>query len=305
MSSQRIALVQFGSRARGDADQLSDRDVLIVCARPNEISDYVWNLKAAGWSPTVYSWSRLRAAISRGDLFIQHLRQEGKIIVDPEHRFEDELSAYRPRFSYRPEREASGRLLGILEYLPSASNARLWAFDVASVAFRSLAVAELAENGIYAFASRDLVKGLRRLGIATPELFAVVSELRRGKISYRRRICEVSTRPAEIETLVDVVDSCFKIGIHSKTISSEDFVTRVLCQSHESPDWYAQSRLIELALSMLHSSDQSGQSRLEVWKGRLQAPSEYAAYLSSQHESIAHQLKLMLTRGIVRLRNAA
>lgn len=84
---------------------------------------------------------------------------------------------------------------------------------------RVLAVALLADNGLYCFAPDDLVRGLVRLGVATLGLLAIVSRLREAKIAYRRGNANLNKGITDIYVLIDALDKCFKLGIHVNSIS--------------------------------------------------------------------------------------
>ena len=57
--------ILYGSRARGEADSLSDTDVLTICDRP-DLADY--------------SWSDIDRLREYGSLFLWHLHLEGRVL---------------------------------------------------------------------------------------------------------------------------------------------------------------------------------------------------------------------------------
>lgn len=101
MSVHNIALCLFGSAARGDADELSDKDLLVVTDAPGDIPDDVakaW--LAEGWSPSFFTWHGMLRKAVRGDLFLQQLKQEGVILDDPTGKLGRLLEDYRPKVNY-------------------------------------------------------------------------------------------------------------------------------------------------------------------------------------------------------------
>ena len=163
--SQETTFAIFGSTARGDSDTFSDRDMLIVSNDETDLRLLKSKYNSAGWSCTAYSWSRLQGAANQGSLFVQHLKQESKILSDPSNRLAHLLDQYSPKGSYKHESAGTATLLGNLtQHMPQCSEGPMWTVDVLSVGFRSLAVASLADNGIYAFSNADIINGLSRAG---------------------------------------------------------------------------------------------------------------------------------------------
>ncbi|MFI4973076.1 MAG: nucleotidyltransferase domain-containing protein [Caulobacterales bacterium] len=93
MTVSTVAL--FGSRARGDQEDGSDIDLLLVTQedRPRHVT--MGNL-----SLSFYPLEDLLAGARQGDLFVCHLCQEAKPIYDPAHELGRLRSALRLRASY-------------------------------------------------------------------------------------------------------------------------------------------------------------------------------------------------------------
>jgi hypothetical protein len=82
-----ISVWLYGSHARGDSDRISDKDVLLVCDRPNELQHFlqqieVDNLRLSDCSVSQYSWSEIRNMARDGSLFLQHVKLEGLIVYE-------------------------------------------------------------------------------------------------------------------------------------------------------------------------------------------------------------------------------
>lgn len=80
------AVWMYGSSARGDQDDSSDLDVLIV-GRPSSVAPNVAELarRSPRASISTYSWAEIERMCEYGSLFLQHLRLEARPL------FEDEM----------------------------------------------------------------------------------------------------------------------------------------------------------------------------------------------------------------------
>lgn len=92
------AVALFGSRARGDGDESSDVDLLLVTTeeQPRHVT-------MGSISLSLYPLAKLLDQASKGDLFIGHLALEAKPIHDPEGELEQLRAKFRLRTSYAVE----------------------------------------------------------------------------------------------------------------------------------------------------------------------------------------------------------
>ena len=84
MSTDCDALWLYGSYARGQADDLSDCDVLAISDIPiqKETAAKLSGLSETPLSISRYSWIELDSMAAYGSLFLQHLRLEGKCLYE-------------------------------------------------------------------------------------------------------------------------------------------------------------------------------------------------------------------------------
>lgn len=75
-----VAVLLYGSHARGDVDSLSDCDVLLISDAPQRASDWrhLFGEKVKDIAVTTYSWSEISGMAKYGSLFLQHIKTEGK-----------------------------------------------------------------------------------------------------------------------------------------------------------------------------------------------------------------------------------
>lgn len=94
LRGDRIAVMLFGSHARGDAHAASDIDILQLVER--------WSPSYAigRLSVSVYTYEHLLALSRAGSLFVLHLAVEGRSLEDPHQRLSRVLEAYRAPASY-------------------------------------------------------------------------------------------------------------------------------------------------------------------------------------------------------------
>ena len=298
IGSQQHTLALFGSAARGDNDIFSDRDLFIVSDDQNSLRDMKYKYESAGWSCTAYSWRRLKHAADQGSLFVQHLKQEARILSDPSDRLAHLLAQYSAKPGYKHELNGAASLVGnLIQHLPRCDAGPMWTLDVLSVSFRSLAVASLADNGIYAFSNSALIGGLTRIGMVTKAETPKLDVLRRFKSLYRQGVIDGRLRWCDIFDWIRLVDRVFSLGLSTKCVGTIEILELALADSSSKQadsDWYARCRRIESALWMLrprHTNVRAEfrQQRRELFR-IVQSPNSYAWHFTSGLESMQGRL---------------
>src|SRR6266566_3235713 len=97
------AVAHYGSRVRGDHDHFSDRDVLLVSDDDRVLDEAKASLSKQGYSCASYDWSKLHLLASKKALFIQHLKQESRIVFDKGSKLQSLLATYSPAATYSPQ----------------------------------------------------------------------------------------------------------------------------------------------------------------------------------------------------------
>jgi len=103
-----VSVWLYGSRARGDADSLSDVDLLVICDAdwPKEKVANLFSVpEGEPCSISRYSWSEFRKMTEQGSLFLQHVKSEGVLLYEADECQEgtkEALERLRPyRFARR------------------------------------------------------------------------------------------------------------------------------------------------------------------------------------------------------------
>ena len=247
---------------------------------------------------TAYSWERLKRASDDGSLFVQHLKQEARILRDPTERLAHLLVEYTPRGSYQREFDGAASLLGdLLQHLPECTNGPMWTLDVLSVGFRSLAITKLADHGIYAFANADIVDGLARIGAVNSEVGQRLSCLRRYKSLYRQGQKAEQVNWSDTFDFVRLVDSAFALGLSSRSAQTIEVIELALagCDTDRTDSgWYSRCRRIESALLML--KPRHGKLRAEFHDHRdelfviVKSPNSYAWHFTGGYRAMQSSL---------------
>lgn len=99
MTAPYLALMVYGSQARGTADSGSDVDVLaLVDQRPG-------SYQVGRVSVTAYAPAQLHAMAQDSSLFVLHLKTEGILLEDPQGTLSRALDAYTPIADFASHRQ--------------------------------------------------------------------------------------------------------------------------------------------------------------------------------------------------------
>lgn len=175
----------FGSVARGDADALSDRDVLIVDDNIETLAARSAQLKAQGASVACYTFAKLEALAAHGALFVQHLKLEARIGRDHGGRLKRLLTEFVPRSDYSTEIGDNSALSALASDVPTGPRGMLFAADILYVGVRNHGVLSLAERGVHAYSFDAVAAGLEAEGLIAPGGARALGALRFLKCLYR------------------------------------------------------------------------------------------------------------------------
>ncbi|MER9397941.1 nucleotidyltransferase domain-containing protein [Mesorhizobium sp. M0615] len=175
----------FGSAARGDADALSDRDVLIVDDDVESLAIRSADLESQGASVASYTFAKLMALVACGALFVQHLKLEAQVTRDVGGRLTKLLADFSPRADYSTEIADNAALSALAGTVPTGARGLLFAADILYVGVRNHGVLSLAERGVHVYGFDAVTAGLESEGLVAPGGARSLAALRFLKCLYR------------------------------------------------------------------------------------------------------------------------
>lgn len=183
-----LSICIIGSNARRTADALSDRDVLLVGPQDAELDRVLTTWSARGWNASVFDRPSFCRLADVQSLFVQHVKQEGRIVRDDHGYLSATLASYVPKPDYQGERnDALRQALAI----PPPNNDYwhdLCVADITYVLFRNAAILHLGSGGKYCFGFDELVAEIAdEFGLKASEASSLLA-LRSGKHCYRARV---------------------------------------------------------------------------------------------------------------------
>ncbi len=295
------AEVIFGSAARGDNDQQSDRDILIVDDDVVILKQRSHQLSKAGWSVAAYTFDKLSALVRSRSLFLQHLKLEGQISVDKNCRLATLLDHYSPKESYTFEIEQNSEIARISGHIPPGSRAALLAADILYVTVRNYGILSLAELGVHKYAYSEVLEALEVNRLIARGGGRALAQLRFLKCLYRSGETLVGSRI--VDTVQNALDVLPRDRFPSKIkVISAERILKASGPDSGSPA-YLQLRDLERRLISLQSLGYTGDLNDNLCKLRrwIQNPRAYAA-ISSR---VAPAMREMLRQQLVSLELSA
>jgi hypothetical protein len=199
----------FGSSARGDCDQNSDRDILIVDDNTAVLKNRAFQLSNDGWSVAAYTFDKLAALSRSGALFLQHLKLEANIRFDRGRRLETALDLFSPNKNYTMEINQNSQIAEIAGKIPPSPRGTLLAADILYVTVRNFGILSLAELGVHKYAYSEVVEALEAQGLVSPGGARTLASLRFLKCLYR------SGEVPSNDLVLEVVRNAFAILPHA------------------------------------------------------------------------------------------
>ena len=286
----------YGSLVRGDRDRFSDRDVLLVSDDEAALIEGKAWMEANGFSCACYSWVKLEFLAGRKALFLQHLKQESRIVMDKGQKLRSLLSQFSPDSTYTNQIDIARELLSVTECFPDTPYGIGWALDVMAVGFRNLAILALANEGKYLFSFSAILAELKKMGMLNSDDVIRLRALRKHKASFRQKAYHLLPPKEEVFELRQLVGDVFDTNPSSKLVSEEVFHNFCL-QSNptfKSSHWYLKARLYEgafLGLNLTSPSMDSGTlRRLQAVENAIASPGCYSALFMNSADNLRQEV---------------
>jgi len=243
MKNYSIAI--FGSSLREDFDKYSDRDLLVVANDFETLEKLKAEYSKDDWSISYYTYSKLKYLAENGSLFIKHLQNESKIIIDKKDKLKKILNEFKPKNNYKNDIQDCENYFDIIRAIPKTNLGFAWFCDSLYAGLRNYLVFKNAENGIFEFSFIKLLNGLKKQGKIKQSDVETLMELRVVKRNYREGVLDELPSLSFIQKVIPIVKN---IGILEtvKIIDSltfQNLVDKSIIRKKFNP--YQRLRLVE------------------------------------------------------------
>ncbi|PZX18418.1 hypothetical protein LX81_01049 [Palleronia aestuarii] len=201
-----ISICEIGSVARCESDILSDKDLLAVgCSVEAEmaVSDY----KASGWNIAHYSWLEFNEMAQSQSLFVQHVKQDGRIVRDDQGYLRNLLDIYRPNCNYTEQLSSAIKPIRLFGGVESSYWGKLFQADILYVAVRNACILHRATVAEPEFDFKRLIDWASCIVGLTPAEKDTLLRLRLLKHAYRARCTAI-----DVSDLIEISSATRKLA---------------------------------------------------------------------------------------------
>ena len=217
------SLAIYGSKARNDYDSYSDNDLLIVSDSFNNTFEIEQSYNKRGFSCSAYTFNKLEILSKRKALFIQHLKQDAKIISDKDNRLQNLLDCYSPKENYLKELNEAISYFKILEFIPNSNEGIGWAFDIIAIGLRNYNILELANHKVYEFSLPAILRQSQRIFNLSEEEIEQLVNIRIYKKLYREKKYDLLPLKVELLKVISIIEKKYHISIPVNFLSYDLF----------------------------------------------------------------------------------
>lgn len=216
MKSYSMAI--FGSSVRPNFDRYSDKDLLIVGESYSTINKLKQEYELQNYSVSIYTYKKLQFLSNNGNLFIQHLKKESKILIDDNDKLKSILINHKESIPTSKQLIESADYFSFLKIIPNSKWGYAWFCDCFYVGLRNYLILKSAVKGDYNFSFMSILDDLLQSKQINLNDFEILKQLRIMKKNYRERNNETLPSKDFIELLVATAQKL-------KLISSIDFIS--------------------------------------------------------------------------------
>ena len=192
-----ISVCIIGSCARGSSDEWSDRDLLAVGCEA-EVRNVSERKRSEGWNVAEFTQRQFEHIAFDKSLFVQHVKQDGRIIRDDNYFLQNILGQYERKSSYLDEIFDAAKPIMLVSSPPRNYWSALFKADVLYVTIRNLCILHRATISEPVFDYRELVNWISpQIPLSERERNSLV-RLRNYKSAYRDRLFGVDLADARL-----------------------------------------------------------------------------------------------------------
>jgi hypothetical protein len=240
-----ISIVKFGSQLHNGYDQYSDRDLLVVTDKLEDLKELYNKYSSQGWSVSAYTYSKLAYLSRIGSLFIDHLRICSVTLTDSEDKFKEILRSHQTRTDFENDINGAVSYFDILFRIPDCDLGYAWFCDCMYVGIRNFLVFKCAKEGALEFSFLRLIHGLFNAGEIDIQEFHILKELRRVKYNYREDMLNKLPGKQFVQSVISIGKKLNLIAssiIVSPSEFSSEFRTQIISNSFNG---YQRLRMVE------------------------------------------------------------
>lgn len=256
-----ISVCIFGSQARQTADPLSDRDLLLIADEGASLHRAAAYWTSLEWNVSTFERRAFARIAEVRSLFVQHIKQEGRIVKDDGGFLASVLEGYLPKSDYKGERNDALRQIASLPPPKGAYWHDMCLADATYVLLRNAIILHLACQRVYCFQYDELVSRFGdEFGLLQDERLCLL-HLRNLKHAYRRRVPGYNPENAILS---------IKEFVNRLNNSIDNFVVSSIESGNTTEDYYY-LRMLELDLLGTHDishldSLRPGEHLFDVWR---------------------------------------
>src|ERR1043166_6518511 len=295
MKTEINSMALYGSRARMDYDIYSDKDLLIVDDNFPKQFDLEKQFNDEGYSCAAYTFKKLQILSDRKTLFIQHLKQDAKILTDKNGRLQNLLNNDSPKENYNAEIEETIAYFNLLEFIPDTIEGIGWAFDVIAIGLRNYNILQLANHKIYEFSLPIILQNSQRIFNLSDDELATLIETRVAKKNYRSKKYDLLPKKSELLSAISIIEKRYGISINPILLSKNIFNEYAFKAVYSNSGFSAYQKLRMFEAFIMSSPTIKDKSIYEKCKRIIENPKFYAANFNNQ--SFIDDLLIEMTNG--------
>lgn len=199
----------YGSAARGDSDDVSDVDLLVLADSDEPVEPPAIDF-GAPVSVSQYTWAEVEAMVGYGSLFLHHVKEEGRALVEEDPpRLRELLARLPPYARARQELDSFEQVVADVRAAVEDDYSPQFELAVLATAARHAAILGCYLIGTPRFGRREpFAVLLPRLGYGAPgladfeRLYAYRVSENRGEVAVIDRRDDVPGWLPRVETLI-------------------------------------------------------------------------------------------------------